>query len=197
VSAQKSEQVTAPEADGLIAANSTQKFGAFTICNMGVGRCLFRFAPSAAVFQAFASNKVVAMSLVLRRADTDTNCGGSCTNLRQDGTLTAFPVRTDWDEGQMHWQNRRDNAGWGADGASLAGVDVGAQAASLGVAAADVSVQVPLDPTKWTAALLASGRLAVITDFTSGATRRQFVAVAHEPGASPATPAKLNVTYCP
>jgi len=60
-----------------------------------------------------------------------------------------------------------------------------------------VSVTLPLDPAQWTSALLANSRLAVMTEFLSGANRRQFVTVAHEPGASPAEPAKLNVTYCP
>jgi hypothetical protein len=197
--ARQTETLDTPEADGLIATGSAQLFGAYSVCNMSVGRCLFRFKPSAAVLTAFAAKKVVAMSLTLRRADTDTNgnCSGSCTNLRENGTLSAYPLRTDWDELTMSWKERRTGAGWGVDGAGQAGVDIGSLAGQQAFAATDVTTVLALDPSAWTSALLVENKIGVETEFLDGITRRQFVVVAHELGASPHTPAKLDVSYCP
>jgi hypothetical protein len=194
--------VAMPEADGLIAVNSTQPFGGLHVCNMSVGRCLFRFAPGTAALDAFAARKVVSMTLTVQRADTDTACSNDCKPLRDNGTLTAYAARTDWNESQMTWYVRQTGAGgsWGAAGASAVDVDVGLLAATRDTAATELSVAIDLDPRAWTSTgmPLDGGKVGVLTEFfKAGGTRGQFVVVAHEPGAIPATPAKLSITYCP
>ncbi len=197
VAVQKSESFVA-EADGLLAVSSTQLFGALSVCNTGVGRCLARFSLSAAARTALgATNKVVSMTLALRRAETDANCGGSCASLRQAGLLTVVPARVDWVESQMNWDVLKTSSNWGVAGAGQVGTDIGDVAGSLSILATDLAPKVSLDPAKWTPTFLPTSQVAVRYELLDGANRRQFVSVSHEVGALPHEPPKLTLTYCP
>jgi hypothetical protein len=191
------------EADGLISVNSPQLFGLLDVCNMSVGRCVFRFKPTPAAMAAMKDHRVVSLELTLTRADTSTNCGGSCTNLREGGTLTAQPLRSDWSEATMNWSSRDSVSGggsWGAAGATAANIDVATDTFNLDVLASTLTPTLTLDASRWPAAFLASDRIAVVTDFQAAGTRKQFVTVAREAsvtGATPKTAAVLKLRYCP
>jgi hypothetical protein len=189
----------ASEADGLIAEDSTQAFGNLSTCSTAVGRCLARFQLSAKAHTALVDRKVVTMSLTLRRADSSPDCslGGSCVAFREAGQLSVVPARVDWDETKMTWLSSKVGSPWGAPGAAGVGTDVGMLAGSSAVAATDLTPAIPLDPKAWSADLLGTESLALRFEFLTVATRRQFLAVMHEPGALPHEPPKLSVTYCP
>jgi len=190
------------EADGLIAESSNQAFGALSICNTSVGRCLVRFPLSNAVRTAFGAKKVVTMTVTLRRADSDLGCGvgiSSCVALRESGQLSVVPARVDWEESQMTWNVARAGTNWGISGAGQVGTDIGGLGGSAVIAATDLNPTVSLDPTKWTGPgdFLATPKLALRFELLDGTTRRQFVSVTHEIGALPHEPPKLTLTYCP
>ncbi|HSO37619.1 MAG TPA: hypothetical protein VLT33_34070, partial [Labilithrix sp.] len=144
-----------PEADALIGAGApNQNRGNSGACNMAVGRCVMRFAPSGAAITALRAARGVAMTLQLRRADTFIECGGNnCATpgFRQDGRLSVHPLRTDWDEGVVTWKDRKSGgAAWGTAGALMRVVDEGDVAGELAVLAATTSPAVTLDVSRWT-----------------------------------------------
>jgi hypothetical protein len=189
------------EADGLIAVSSTQLFGGLSICNAAVGRCLVRFPLSTAAKLAFGAKKVVAMTLTLRRADTDSNCGAganSCVPLREPALLSVVPSRVDWDEAHMNWDVAKSGTNWGVAGAGQVGTDIGNLAGSVMLAASDLTPTVSLDPARWLDYdFLATSKLALRFEFLDGLARKQLVIVMHEQGALPHEPPKLSITYCP
>lgn len=201
-----------PEADALIGAGApNQNRGNSGACNMGVGRCVVRFAPSGAAITALRAARGVAMTLQLRRADTFIECGGNnCATpgFRQDGTLSVHPLRTDWNEGDVTWKDRKNGAAWGASGALMGVVDQGDLAGELAVLAATTSPVVTLDVSRWTTAWLVEGKIGLVTDFKDpantdgGATdnNRQFVLVMRDRVPTPADPdrpPRLVLRYCP
>jgi hypothetical protein len=190
----------AVKADGLIAVGSAQKFGTLSVCNLAVGRGLFRFTPSGAAMTALRGGTVTRMTLEVHKADKDANCDqGDCVKYRETGTLLVAPARVDWNEGEMTWSDRRTSTAWGADGAGAPGVDVGDLAAQVAVPATDTDVVVPLDPTKWVKPFADAADVAVRLEFFTdvpSSKRGQFVIVAREGGAQPANPAVLVMEYC-
>jgi len=205
-------ETMAPEADGLIGPGAPdQPRGNGGICNMNVGRCVMRFAPSGAAITALRNARGIDMTLQLRRADGHVECAPNCTTaFRQPGTLSVYPLRTDWDELDVTWNARKSGGGnaWGTPGALKPVVDHGDLGGQLAVAAATASPLVTLDVSRWTTSLLIENKIGLVTDFkdpantdpASTTNNRQFVLVMRDRSPSPATPdepPKLTVRYCP
>lgn len=171
-----------------------------SVCNMGSGRCLFRFVPTALAAFALQSKKAFRMTLLLTRADTSPECdSNTCGPLyRADGSLVGYPVNPDWDPKQVTWNHRRDNQPWNAPGAG--GTDLGEQAGSVAVKASDGNASLVMDGTKWLPTFLAGNALAIRTSFVFDSTSAQFVTVFSAPGPPKATPyniPSLKIDYCP
>ena len=184
--------------------------GAELITRTDVGRPLYRFTLPVEVETAFSTGSIRELSLHLTRftdASPTGPCEGSCP--ASAGTLTARPVRPDWDEGSDGSPTYMPNAGadwcrrtggslggerWGADGASEEGSDVLAVAGSVAVDATQPTVDIPLDASIWAASTsFYIDKLSVqLLDATHGSA--SFLAWSREGSAEHA--AQLRVAFC-
>jgi hypothetical protein len=116
------------------------------------------------------------------------------------GTLTARPLRPDWDEQTVSWFQPGIGGSWGGAGATLVGTDIGSDAFTLSVPDTTLVASLAMDPEKWPAGFIASDTVAVLTEFLLAGARKQFIAIMQEALISSAMPksvATLTSRYCP
>jgi hypothetical protein len=178
--------------------------GSSAFLNLGIGNGLFRFELPPQAQAALAEGRVVGARLVLHR---DPDCITGCPAVA--GMLRARPMRSDWDEGSdgvstvqvdyagCDWCRRVGGAaapeGWGADGATQIGVDVGTFAGMVSFGIAEPSVVIALDPgdlADWTQFISGAFYLSIETVPAGGA----FVVAARENPVEP--PAELELDIC-
>lgn len=187
-------------ADGMIPKDAcgANTYNSFPHANVGIGRGLLRFTLDAVVATALKTpGKVLGMSLVLQRnvtCENDANCPA------EDGQLQAYPLASDWIEGDGSSYSGADwcrkSAGgqgqilWhvpGADG----DLDRGALAGTLKVTAVQDSASIPLDPEPFAKWVTDNGNVSILLVAELSAT---FVFATRE--STLYSPPRLIIKYC-
>lgn len=176
--------------------------GPYEYLNLGIGNGLFRFQLDDDSRQALLDQRVFAARLVLYR---DPDCLASCP--AADGSIRVRPMRSDWDEGSdgsttfvpragADWCRRAGGTmavGWGADGATAMGIDVGDYAGTGSFGTTEVSITIGLDPVDfddWMDLATPPGFLSLQTTPVGGV----FVAATRENDVE--APAVLELDAC-
>jgi hypothetical protein len=191
--------------------NGANYGGDFPQLNVGVGIHsvgAFRFAlPEGLASAIAAGSPSTKMDLILKRSPTGGQCGTSpCP--QACGTLTAFGMRSDWEEGATSfspysgadWCRRGSGAGaveWEKQGATGA-LDTGAAAGSTPIcdgldhsATPQSEVDIAITPSSIASWIDGSRQLTIRVEPTDGGV---FTAASRENGA--VAGAVLHVTYC-
>jgi hypothetical protein len=188
-----------------VTCDPATRWGAAELLNVGLlaqastSAALLRFDVGAAVAARIAAgDATLSLELVFSRQETHPDCGGSCP--LQAGTLQAFPLTNDWEEGTTTsytgaaWCQKRRTSGavpWQANGASGPS-DRGAMAGFLALGVSPpTTLVVPIGNVAALQPWLAGTQLSFVVGAANGL---RLVLAARENGAGFA---ELRASYCP